>query len=97
MAPAALTRPGTGRSEGIDMAQPRSIRDWLEETADQLMRDGNATVTCPSGVTLRREQEIKPVPLASNPAFDAVVPGMLGRVTFVAELENGNTIETTRG
>lgn len=79
------------------MAEPRSIRDWLEETADQLMQNANTTPMLPSGVReLKYENDMDPVYIDDGGPFMTTVPGSR-RFTFVAVLENGNTIKTVRG
>lgn len=79
------------------MAQPRSIREWLEETADQLVQDASTTPTLPDGVReLKYENDVDPVYIDNGGPFMTAVPGPRW-FTFVAVLNNGDTIETVRG
>jgi Ethanolamine utilization protein EutJ (predicted chaperonin) len=70
------------------------IRAWLEDAADKFMRNANETMTAfPPGVRdVRYEVEAEMSPVINTTRVDRPK-----RITFVAELENGNTIETTRG
>jgi hypothetical protein len=70
------------------------VRAWLEEVADQFMRDATATVSLPPGVrTLEHEMRIEVDPPGGIDWYGTVERPPL---VFAAVLEDGSRIETTR-
>ena len=79
------------------MTTVSEIRAWLEDTADQWMRNANTTITIPPGVRELKwasDTDMNPVDVGQVNYTRAPGPS---RITFIAELNNGDTIETTRG
>lgn len=72
------------------------IRQWLESAADELMRNREAEITCPPGVAkLKHEDDQAATDVDVGLSHLTSIPGPR-RITFIAVLDSGQTIETVR-